>query len=210
MNDLTDSENDSGRSDDSRYLKFIDLLVEKSIKRLESDSYKPRIQDALLAIRLKDKVFKTSEGEKTFWNSIEEMRREKWEEEQPPTDGLESEIKSTILELKCQVENGHLPVKLITDTFNQGRSYESQLTYHRVGHILTDMGFRKVKIHNNTSAILWDDDLLSQKGLSGDEKIENLPPPSPPSPPLPEVSLSPKENYTEGLLPPRVFCWRSS
>ena len=230
MNDLTDSENDSSRQDDSRYLKFIELLIDKSTKSLESESFKPRIQDALIAIRLKDKVFKTSEGEKNFWKSIDEMKREMWEEEQPPTDSLESEIKSTILELKDQVENGALPVKSITDTFNQDRSQESQLTYHRVGRILSDMGFRKVRTNTGSYAILWDDNLLMSPASSSsqnelpdfeaDKKSESGSPVSPDSPVSPAVCLHPalgpetqdrrKETYTEGLLPPRVFSWSSS
>ena len=215
MNNPIDSDNDSGFQGDSRYLKFIELLVDKSTKMLESESYKPRIQDALRAIRLKEIVFKSSEGEKNFWKSIDEMKQEMWEEEQPPSDSLESEIKSTILELKGQVENGHLPVKSITDTFNQGRSSESQLTYHRVGRILSDMGFRKVRTNTGNYAILWDDKLLmplvssqSQNELpdfKADEKNEFTSPDSPVSPPAPAVS-----HHTEGLLPPRVFSWNSS
>lgn len=218
MNDSTDYENEPDRNDNSRSLKFIELLIDKSIKRLENESYKPRIQDALRAIRLKEKVFKSSEGEKTFWKSIDEMKQEMWEEEQPPTDGLETEIKSTILELKDQVENGALPVKSITDTFNQGRSPESQLTYHRVGRILSDMGFRKVRTNTGSYAILWDDNLLmspasnsSQNELPDfeeDEKNEStspVSPESPVSPPAPVVS-----HHTEELLPPRVFAWASS
>ena len=233
MNDSTDFENESDRNDNSRYLKFIELLIDKSTKRLENESYKPRIQDALIAIRLKDKVFKTSEGEKTFWQSIDEMKREMWEEEQPPTDSLESEIKSTILELKDQVENGALPVKSITDAFNQSRSPESQLTYHRVGRILSDMGFRKVRTNTGSYAILWDDNLLmspasnpSQNELPDfevDEKNEftsPVSPDSPVSPPALVVDLCPalgpetqsrrKGIYNKGLLPPRVFSWSSS
>ena len=164
MNHPIDLDPESNRSDDSRYLKFIDLLIDKSIKRLQSKSYKPKIQDALRAIRLKDKVFQTSEAEKIFWELIEGIREEELPRLYPETEPIdpESQITNTIAGLKYLVTNGILPVKTITDTFNQNRSKESQLTYSRIGRLLSAMGFRKARTPNGCSAILWDDQLLSQ------------------------------------------------
>jgi len=156
------ADSESNRSEDSRYLKFIELLIDKSIKRLQSKSYKPKIQDALRAIRLKDKVFQTSEAEKFFWDEIEAIRQEELPKLYPEPLDLESQITNTIAGLKYLVTNGILPVKTITDTFNQNRSKESQLTYSRIGRILSTMGFRKTKTSNGSSAILWDDQLLTQ------------------------------------------------
>ena len=185
---------------DSIQLKFLETLIEKLIKRLEEDSYQPRVQDALKAIQLKQKLVKTSEAEKSFWDMIEEVRQEelpKLYAEEPVS--LETQIQNTILGLKDQLRNGVLPLKVITDTFNLGKSKESQLTYQRIGRLLSTMGFRKVKTHNNASGILWDDDLLlwrassqSKNGLSDvekDEKPSSPSPPSPPSPPCPAVTL---------------------
>jgi len=169
-------------------LKLLELLIDKSIKRLEEDSYEPKIQDALKAIQLKEKVAKTSEAEKTFWQLIDDLRRE----ELGPTanklaestcserseskhkhefcvlrsENLEAQILNIIVGLKHQVKNGILPVKTITDAFNQGRSKESQLTYPRIGRLLSTMGFRKAKTQNGSSAIIWDDNLLSQNTFS--------------------------------------------
>jgi hypothetical protein len=163
------ADDESSRSDDSRYLKFIELLIDKSIKRLQSKSYRPKIQDALRAIRLKHKVFKVSEAEKIFWQEIEAIRNEELPKLYPETEplDLESQITETIRELKHHVTNGILPVKTITDTFNQGKSKESQsqdpefgLTYSRLGRLLSAMGFRKTKTSNGSSAIIWDDQLL--------------------------------------------------
>ena len=81
----------------------------------------------------------------------------------PDPNHLESQIKATIFGLRFQVENGILPVKTITDTFNQGKSEENRLTYHRIGRLLSTLGFTKVKISSGSSAILWNDNLLSQK-----------------------------------------------
>jgi len=151
---------ESCRREEPKDLKLLEILIDKSIKRLEEDSCEPKIQDALKAIRLKQKVVKTSEAEKIFWQEIGRIRREELSGSCPepiqPTD-LEAQILNTIIGLKDQVKNGILPVKTITDTFNQGKSKESRLTYHRIGRLLSTMGFRKAKTQNGFSAIIWDD-----------------------------------------------------
>ena len=217
MNNLHDNEYESledpksDRSVDSKNLKFIERLIDKAIKRLEDDSFEPRIQDALKAIQLKEKVAKTSEAEKIFWQEIENIRNEELPKLYPEEPvSLETQIQNTVLGLKDQVKNGILPLKIITDTFNQGKSKESRLSYRRIGQLLSSMGFRKAKTHDNTCAILWDDNLLlwrassqSENGLSDVEKNEKPPSPSPPcspSPPSPEVSLP----------APQVSGWGSS
>ena len=178
MNHIFDTE-DEGQS--SSQLKFLKTLIDKLIKRLEDDSYKPKVQDALKAIQLQQKVAKTSEversethrAEKIFWDEIEAIRQEELPKLYPEEAvSLESQIQNTIIGLKHLVKNGILPVKIITDTFNQGRSKESQLTYRRIGGLLSSMGFRKAKTHAGTYAILWDDQLLSQNTFSNDEKNE--------------------------------------
>jgi hypothetical protein len=160
---------ESCRKEEPKDLKLLELLIDKSIKRLEENSCEPKIRDALKAIQLKQKVAKTSEAEKTFWHLIDDIRRQELSEPCPESIepiNLEAQILNTIIGLKDQVKNGILPVKTITDTFNQGRSKESQLTYHRIGRLLSTMGFRKAKIHGGCSAILWDDKLLSQNTFS--------------------------------------------
>jgi hypothetical protein len=177
---------DKDESLDSMQLKFLETLIEKLIKRLEEDSYKPKVQDALKAIQLKQKLVKTSETEKIFWQEIENIRNEelpKLYPEEPVT--LETQIQNTILRLKYQVTNGILPVKTITDTFNQGKSKESQLSYRRIGQLLSNMGFRKAKTHAGTYAILWDDDLLSKNITPDVEKNEKQPSANPASPAYP-------------------------
>jgi hypothetical protein len=167
---------ESCRREEPKDLKLLELLIDKSIKRLEEDSCEPKIRDALKAIQLKEKVVKTSEAEKIFWQEIDRIRREELSGPCPepiqPTD-LEVQILNTIVGLKDQVKNGILPVKTITDTFNQGRSKESRLTYPRIGRLLSTMGFTKAKTQNGSSAIIWDDQLLSQNTFS---KRENSSP----------------------------------
>ena len=184
MNHIFDTEDEE---QDSAQLKFLKTLIDKLIKRLEDDSYKPKVQDALKAIQLQQKVAKKSQAEKIFWDEIEAIRQEELPKLYPEEAvSLESQIQNTIIGLKHLVKNGILPVKIITDlktqnsgTFNQGRSKESQsqdpefgLTYRRIGGLLSSMGFRKAKTHAGTYAILWDDKLLSQNTFSNDEKDE--------------------------------------
>ena len=144
-------------------LKLLEILIQKIIEKLEQNSYEPRVQDALKAIQLKQKLVKTSEAEKMFWQEIDDIRTselERLENLESKTENLQARILRTIIRLKYEVKNGMLPVKTITDAFNQGKSKESQLTYSRLGRLLSAMGFRKTKTSNGSSAILWDDQLL--------------------------------------------------
>ncbi|KPL03523.1 MAG: hypothetical protein AMJ73_06710 [candidate division Zixibacteria bacterium SM1_73] len=150
-------------------LKLLELLIDESVKRLENNSCEPKIQDALKAIHLKQKVAKTSEAEKIFWQQIEEIRREELPKLYPEPiqpNSLEAQILKTILGLKDQVKNGILPVKTITDTFNQERSSESQLTYQRVGRTLSAIGFSKRKTGSGASAIIWEEQFRNARDKS--------------------------------------------
>jgi hypothetical protein len=135
-------------------LRLLELLIRKIIKKLEENSYEPKVQDALKAIQIKQKIAQSSEAERTFWQLLEEIKKSELAESDKP-EGLEAQILRIIIELKSQVKRGMLPVKTITDAFNQGKSEESQLTYQRIGRVLSAMGFTKGKVGNN-SAILWD------------------------------------------------------
>ncbi|MCK4403542.1 MAG: hypothetical protein KAW02_00500 [candidate division Zixibacteria bacterium] len=204
MNHLIDTDPESYRREDPELrqgedpaqLKFLEILIDKGIRRLEDNSFEPNIRDTLKAIQLKQSMVKTlaversetHRAEKIFWQEIEAIRREELTKLYPETISLESQIQSTILGLKHLVKNGILPVKIITDTFNQGRSKESQLSYRRIGQLLSTMGFRKAKTHAGTYAIFWDDQLLSQNTFSNNEKNEKQPSASPASPACPASS----------------------
>ena len=76
------------------------------------------------------------------------------------------------------------------------------------------MGFRKARTHTSSYAIYWDDNLLSQNGLSDfeeDEKNEFVSPVSPVnpvSPVSPEIKINSESIYPKGCLPPKVSGWR--
>jgi hypothetical protein len=169
MNHLFDTDPESCQKEDPKDLKLLEILIDKTIKRLEENSCEPKIRDALKAIQLKQKVVKTSEAEKIFWQEIENIRREELPKLYPDPmnpDGLEAQLLTTITGLKHHLKNGILPLKTIADAFNQGRSKESRLSYHRIARLLSAIGFRKVKTHGGCSAIIWDDKLLSQNTFS--------------------------------------------
>ncbi|MCK4384835.1 MAG: hypothetical protein KAW52_01100, partial [candidate division Zixibacteria bacterium] len=145
-------------------LKLVEILIDKIIKRLEENSFEPKVQDALKAIQLKQKLVKTSEAEETFWREIDEIRTselERLENLESQTENLQAQILRTIIRLKYEVKNGMLPVKTITDAHNQEKPKECQLTYQRIGRLLSTMGFQKGKAGNN-SAILWDEEKIDQ------------------------------------------------
>ncbi len=177
MNHIFDADpqdpNSEDEGQDSTQLKFLKTLIDKLIKRLEEDSYKPRVQDALKAIQLQQKVAKTSEAEKFFWQEIENIRNEELPKLYPEPTSLQVQIQETILGLKDRVKNGILPLKTITDAFNQARSEQGRLTYHRMAPLLSAMGFTKAKTRNGCSAIIWDDQLLPQHTSSHTQNPES-------------------------------------
>jgi hypothetical protein len=186
MNNLIDPENEnlesscSDESAASKDLKLIQKIIDKGSQMLDRESYAPRIQDVLKAIQLREKVNEIvkKEDSKSFWAMIEEARQEELPK-MYPEDNLESQLKAAVYSLRFEIKNGVVSVKAITDAYNLGKSQELQLTYQRIGHLLSIMGFQKVKMHNNVSGILYDDSLLSPKkhllGLVPDDPYEQFP-----------------------------------
>jgi hypothetical protein len=170
MNNLNNTENEKVESScfdesaSSKDLKLIQKIIDKGSQMLDLESYAPRIQDVLKAIQLREKVKKAvdQEDSKSFWAMIEEARQEELPK-MYPEDNLESQLKAAVYSLRFEIKNGVVSVKAITDAYNLGKSQELQLTCQRISHLLSVMGFHKVKIHNNLAGIIYDDSLLSPK-----------------------------------------------
>jgi hypothetical protein len=161
---LPDNRAEFSRREEPNDLKLVEILIDKIIKRLEENSFEPKVQDALKAIQLKQKLVKTSEAEKTFWQAIDDIstsEQQRLKNLESKTENLQAQILRTIMRLQYEVKNGMLPVKTITDALNQGKSEECHLTYQRIGRLLSTMGFQKGKAGNN-SAILWDEEKIDQ------------------------------------------------
>jgi len=57
-------------------LRLLEMLINKFIEKLEKNGFEPKVQDALRAIQLKQKLAQTSEAEKIFWELIDQLRKE--------------------------------------------------------------------------------------------------------------------------------------
>jgi len=57
-------------------LRLLEMLINKFIEKLEKNGFEPKVQDALKAIQLKQKLAQTSEAEKIFWELIDQLRKE--------------------------------------------------------------------------------------------------------------------------------------
>jgi Mg2+ and Co2+ transporter CorA len=188
MNGLIDTEDEkavaseSYRREEPKDLKLVEILIDKIIKKLEENSFQPKVQDALKAIQLKQKLVKKSEAEEFFWQAIDDIRdseQERLENLESRTEDLQAQILKNIIRLKYEVKNGVLPVKTITDAYNQEKSKEHQFTYQRIGRLLSKMGFQKGKAGNN-SAILWNEEKIDQmletyspSAHQGEGQVEN-------------------------------------
>ncbi len=172
MNGLIDATPESTRREEPDDLQLVETLIDRIIKRLEENTFQPKVQDVLRAIQLKQKLSeaksggpdKTSEAEKKFWQEIDEIRKsesERLENLESQTENLQAQVLKNMLRLKYEVKNGLLPVKTITDALNQEKSREHRFTYQRIGRLLTTMGFQKARAGNN-SAILWNEDQIDR------------------------------------------------
>lgn len=99
------------------------------------------------------------EREPSLLKLVKELEAKKLIEQ---ADSLEAQILMTIIGLKGRVERGVLPVRVITDTFNEGKSEKCQITYQRAGKRLAAMGFQKASTGNGASAIIWDEDRIDR------------------------------------------------
>jgi hypothetical protein len=110
MNGLIDTDDEKAvasefsRREEPNDLKLVEILIDKIIKRLEENSFQPKVQDALKAIQLKQKLVKTSEAEKTFWQQIDDISRS----EQLRIKNLESKTEN----LQAQILKNHNPAPI--------------------------------------------------------------------------------------------------
>jgi hypothetical protein len=74
---------------------------------------------------------------------------------------FEAQLIRIIAGLEDRVEKGILPIKLITDTFNRGKSENQWVTYQRIGRVMKSLGFKTGKTSDGASAIIWDEEKLS-------------------------------------------------
>jgi hypothetical protein len=74
------------------------------------------------------------------------------------SDSLEAQILLVMDSLKDKVEGGILPVKTITEAFNDGKPESAHLTWHRIGRKLWGLGFDKGSTGKGASAVVWNEE----------------------------------------------------
>jgi hypothetical protein len=115
------------------------------------------------------------EREPVFMELVRELERGRLIDK---SDSLEAQLLLVLDSLKDQLEKGIMPVKLITDTFNESKPDNLQITYQRIGRKLTALGFIKGKTGDGASAIIWDEEkflrILSSYGLGRTSEIPEM------------------------------------
>lgn len=114
------------------------------------DIMKPLLQIILLV---------RPEREVPFLGLVREFEAERLAEK---ADSLEARLLMTILGLREQVNGGRLPVKFITDMFNGDQPERNRITYQMVGRRLSAMGFKKTRMADGSSAIIWDEEKIER------------------------------------------------
>ena len=71
-------------------LRLLEMLINKFIEKLEKNGFEPKVQDALRAIQLKQKLTQTSEAEKVFWSLIDQLRSQELGSASPKSSGAHS------------------------------------------------------------------------------------------------------------------------
>jgi len=113
------------------------------------------------------------EREVIFLELVKELEARRMIEK---ADTLEAQILTVVIQLEDQVEKGILPIKVITDTFNEGKSERAVITYQRVGRRLSAIGFEKARTSDGASAIVWDEKHIARMTESyGLEKTSETP-----------------------------------
>jgi len=175
MNRSIDPTDAAGPTHDSIQLRLLDTLVQKIIEALADNSCKVKVGDALKAIHLREKVAKKCEAEHIFWQMLEEIKAEGPPGSHPEFTPLQLQIQAAIFPLRDCVKNAVLPVRAITEAFNNSRSEAARLTTRRIVKLLAGMGFTIVKASNGCTAILWDDELLPPAEHSDSQDFTSRP-----------------------------------
>ncbi|MBU2540928.1 MAG: toprim domain-containing protein [Candidatus Omnitrophica bacterium] len=155
------------------YGKALPCMPKPALGRL-GDILKP-IQQIIRLVR--------PEREAYFLKLVKRLESEKLIEK---ADTIEAQILAVLSNLRSNVDKGMLPVKEITDSFNEDRSDKYKVTYQRIGRRLSAMGFSKVRTSNGASAIVWDEEKLERiKDSYGLSKTSEIP----------DTSDTPKDPY---------------
>jgi len=95
--------------------------------------------------------------EEAFLAFVADLQRERLQEK---AETLESELLRSLDGLREQVQEGVLPVRLVTQALNEGRPDKDRVSDQRVGRRLRSLGFQKGQRKEAGATILWDEEKL--------------------------------------------------
>jgi DNA primase catalytic core len=118
--------------------------VKKPAKRRLGDILKPLLQVMLLVNPARKEM---------FLKLVETLKDQKKLE---GLESLEAQLLMTVVTLEEEVRHGFLAIKKITDSLNEDRTEKYKVSYQRVGKVFTALGFKKGRLSDGASAIIWD------------------------------------------------------
>lgn len=99
------------------------------------------------------------EEEKDFMKFVQILMEERKEAK---SETIHPQLVKVIVSLELLVFNGKLPIKDITEGYNEGKNIRFHTTTRSVGWKLNDLGFQKVTLSNGTKAIIYDKLLINK------------------------------------------------
>ena len=123
--------------------------VKKPAKRRLGDILKPLLQVMLVV---------NPDRKDMFLKLVEILKDQKKLE---GMESLEARLLMVAVGLEEEVKYALLAIKIITDTFNEDRTEKCKISYQRVGKVFTALGFKKGKLSDGASAIIWDSKLIA-------------------------------------------------
>jgi hypothetical protein len=88
---------------------------------------------------------------------MQAVRIIKQQREMSKADTVAAQVVLVVQRLAHEVINGVLPIKNITQSFNEGKPEKQHFTPHRIGRVLAELGFQKRRTENGAMAIVWDE-----------------------------------------------------
>lgn len=103
------------------------------------------------------------EAEESFLSLCQELKQGSVEDK---AETVEGQIVKIILNSENRVEDGILPIKAVTDQYNEGKQQRFQTTPQRIGRILKSLGFHpgkhRPKMPDGAAAISWNEKFINR------------------------------------------------
>lgn len=118
-----------------------------------------RLGDILKPLYGVVRLIRGQEGDPSFLEFVAKLDRDRRLEK---SDTLYAQVVRAIMALEKRAERGILPVKMLTDTLNDTRPTGKELTYQRMGRMLSALGLDKGYTPEGNRAVIWDGEKISR------------------------------------------------